>query len=78
MRTRLRKVGNSRGILVPAALVSACELGDEVDLQVTGKTLVIKAAPRPRQGWFDGYRSEGDADAWGALPVDDSTEDWTW
>ncbi len=78
MRTRLRKVGNSRGIIVPAALVSACRLGDEVELRVKGNTLVIEAARTPRAGWFEGYRASGDENAWAGLPADDGTEDWTW
>jgi antitoxin MazE len=32
MRTILRKVGNSRGIIIPAALLAACEMADEVDI----------------------------------------------
>jgi antitoxin MazE len=78
MRTRLRKVGNSRGIIVPAALVSACNLGEEVELRIKGNTLVIEAARSPRKGWFEGYRANADPAAWSGLPVDDSTEDWTW
>lgn len=31
MRTSLRKIGNSRGIIIPAALLAASEMGDEVD-----------------------------------------------
>jgi antitoxin MazE len=30
MLSQLRKIGNSRGIIIPAALLEACELGDEV------------------------------------------------
>jgi antitoxin MazE len=78
MRTHLRKVGNSRGVIIPAALLEACELGEEVDLRVEGKTLVIEALRSPRKNWFDGYRVEGDVDAWPALPDDAENGEWEW
>jgi antitoxin MazE len=68
MRTILRKVGNSRGIIIPAALLAACEMADEVDIPVHA----------PRTGWFVGYKPEADVEPLAALPVDDSTEEWAW
>jgi len=78
MRTHLRKVGNSRGVIIPAALLEACGLGEEVDLRVEGKTIVIEALQVPRSGWFDGFKSEADDDVWAALPVDDDSGEWEW
>ena len=64
MRSQIRKIGNSRGVIIPAALLEACELGDEVDLRVEGKTLVIQALKIPRNGWFEGYQPEDDTGNW--------------
>ncbi|WP_427501315.1 AbrB/MazE/SpoVT family DNA-binding domain-containing protein [Methylomonas sp. MED-D] len=78
MRTQLRKVGNSRGVIIPAALLEACGLGEEVDLRLEGKTLVIEALKTPRSGWFDGYQSEADSDVLAALPADEADGEWEW
>lgn len=78
MRTHLRKVGNSRGVIIPATLLEACELGEEVDLKVVGKTLVIEALKSPRKNWFDGYQAESDTDAWPTLLSDDENGEWEW
>jgi len=78
MRTHLRKVGNSRGVIIPAALLEACGLGDEVDLRLEGKTLVIEALHVPRRGWFDGYQAEADDDVLASLPVEEASEEWEW
>ncbi|MBS3963076.1 MAG: AbrB/MazE/SpoVT family DNA-binding domain-containing protein [Methylomonas sp.] len=78
MRSQLRKIGNSRGVIIPAVLLETCELGDEVDLRLEGKTLVIEALKIPRIGWFNGYQAETDDDILAALPVDDSNGDWQW
>lgn len=78
MRTSLRKVGNSRGIIIPAALLAACEMGDEVDIRLEGKTLLIAPINAPRTGWFEGYKPGADAAALAALPIDEGIEEWVW
>ncbi|NOT19997.1 MAG: AbrB/MazE/SpoVT family DNA-binding domain-containing protein [Sideroxydans sp.] len=78
MRTSLRKVGNSRGIIIPAALLTACEMGDEVDIRLEGKSLLIAPINAPRTGWFVGYKPETDAAPLAAIPVDEGDEEWVW
>jgi len=71
-------VENSRGIIIPAALLTACEMGEEVDIRLEGKNLVIAPANASRAGWFDGYKPESDAEPLAALPVDEGSEEWGW
>jgi antitoxin MazE len=78
MRTSLRKVGNSRGVIIPAALLAACEMGDEVDIRLEGKNLLISPIKAPRAGWFDGYKAEADVEPFASLPDDDLNEEWVW
>ena len=82
MRTSLRKIGNSRGIIIPAALLAAAEIGDEVELrQVSGK-LVIEAVKAPRAGWAEAAASiaaQGEEeDVWPDFFVDEDDGEWTW
>ena len=78
MRTSLRKVGNSRGVIIPATLLVACEMGDEVDIRLEGKSLVIAPIKAHRAGWFEGYKPETDAEPLAALSADEGIEEWTW
>ncbi|MBS3953302.1 MAG: hypothetical protein KGZ88_10160 [Methylomicrobium sp.] len=78
MRTHLRKIGNSRGVIIPAALLETCELGEEVNLRVEGKTLVIEALSEPRKNWFTGYKTEEDVNEWPDTSFDDDNGDWEW
>jgi len=78
MRTPLRKIGNSRGLIIPLGFLEACRLGEEVDLRLEGKTLVIEALQTPRKGWFELYDAKNDEEAWVNFPVDADTEDWQW
>ncbi|PXX76128.1 AbrB/MazE/SpoVT family DNA-binding domain-containing protein [Rivihabitans pingtungensis] len=78
MRTTLRRIGNSQGVLIPAPLLAECGIQDEIELHLEGKKIVIEPVQQPRAGWFDGYRAEDDVDVWQQLPPDADSEAWEW
>lgn len=78
MRTTLRKLGNSRGVLIPAALLAECGITGDIELRLEGRSIVIEPAESSREAWFAGYRSEADADPWQGLAPDADCEDWEW
>lgn len=78
MRTRLRKIGNSRGVILPAALLNECGFSDTVELRLEGSRLVIEPVQALRCDWFRGYDAALDGDAWGDLPPDADAGDWEW
>jgi antitoxin MazE len=51
MRTRLVRIGNSRGIRLPKPLIAQAGLTDEVELHVKDGAIVIERASSPRAGW---------------------------
>ena len=51
VRTQLIKIGNSRGIRLPKALLEQAGLEHDVDVEVRNGTLVIRAAAHPRAAW---------------------------
>ncbi|SFB84383.1 antitoxin MazE [Marinospirillum celere] len=78
MRTHLRKIGNSKGVLLPSALLAETGITDEIEIRMEAGRLVIEPAQKPREGWFDGYREEEDRDVFEDLTPDEDTEDWEW
>jgi len=50
-KTRIVRIGNSRGIRVPKAVLEQAQLPDEVELYVEPGRLVVVGAKRPRSGW---------------------------
>jgi antitoxin MazE len=78
MHTTLRKIGNSRGIIIPAALLSQGGFAENVDLRLEGTRIIIEPIKAPRQNWFQDYDRAQDVDAWGDLPVDADASDWEW
>jgi antitoxin MazE len=58
MNTRLIRVGNSQGIVLPKKLLQQYHLVGEVDLQPTPEGLLITPVVRPvRQGWDERFEA---------------------
>jgi antitoxin MazE len=51
VRTRIVKMGNSRGVRIPKLLLDQLGLDEEVELAVQHDQLVIRPVRRPRHGW---------------------------
>lgn len=51
MTIKLVKIGNSKGIRLPKALIDACNLEGEVELEIQGTSLVIRAVSQKRKDW---------------------------
>lgn len=51
MKARLIRIGNSRGVRIPKAVIDQVGLGGDIELQVQGNRVVITAASPPRTGW---------------------------
>jgi antitoxin MazE len=78
----LRKVGNSRGVLIPAALLVECRIDGPVEMTVEAGRLVITPIRAPRAGWFDAAveiaeRGE-DAPVWPLEFSEEDNGDWVW
>lgn len=57
MRTVIRKLGNSRGVIVPKPLLVQAGLEDEVELTVERGALVLRRPLRKaREGWAEASR----------------------
>jgi len=56
MKTRIVRIGNSRGIRLPKVLLEQAQLAEEVELHAEPGRLVIEGATRPRAGWADAAR----------------------
>ena len=62
MKTKLVRIGNSRGVRIPKPIIEQCGLGETVELRVESDCLIISPGRRPRQGWEDAFRDSGNAE----------------
>ncbi len=51
IKTRLIKIGNSQGIRIPKVVLDQLGLQHDIELEVQGDQLLLRAARRPREGW---------------------------
>ncbi len=56
MKTRLVRIGNSRGVRLPKAIIAQAGLTEEVELGVRDGAVVIARATSARSGWADAAR----------------------
>jgi antitoxin MazE len=75
MKIPIVKVGNSRGIRFPKAVIEQCQLGPEVNLEVKNQKVIISPSVSPRLGWdkaFQKMAKNGDE----GIEGEDFSNDW--
>jgi len=76
MITKIIKIGNSRGIRIPKAILEQTGLGEQVQLEVENGQIILRPADPPRKGWKKFFRQmheKGDDDI---LNKDHITTSW--
>ena len=84
MRTPIIRIGNSRGIRIPKALLDQCGFGTTAELEVEDGSLIVRPVAKPRQGWDEAFRLMAergddallDGDEFPATAWDDT--EWEW
>ncbi len=83
MRVKLARIGNSRGIRIPKAVLEQCGFDDAAELRIEKDRLVIAPEHRPRQGWEEAFLAAGPS-SHDELPLEAlppsafDREDWRW
>ena len=81
MRSMLTKIGNSKGVIIPAQLLKQCQLDGMVMLEVRDKSIVISRPDQPRSGWAEAFkvaRSEDELLIDETVINDFDNSEWTW
>ena len=82
IRSKIIKIGNSRGIRIPRTLLEQAGLVDEVEMKVEGHRLIIHSAHSPRAGWDEQFaamaKNKDDQLLDESIPTRWDEEEWTW
>ena len=82
MKSRLVRIGNSRGVRLPKALIEEAGLEEDVEIRAEGHSIVISPASAPRDGWADDAARAGAARGEGLLDAPTPTrfdrDEWKW
>lgn len=82
MKAHIVRIGNSRGIRLPKALLQEAQLENEVELQAEPGRILISKAAKPRAGWAEAARRMRRRGEDGLLdpltPTQFDKEEWKW
>ena len=84
MKSRVTRIGNSRGAHIPNPLIEQPGLGEEVEIQVDKDHLIAGPEVRPRAGWDAAFRKVADAGEEAMLDGDEQVPtsweeaEWEW
>ena len=82
MKTHLIRIGNSRGVRLPKAIIAQAGLTDEVELGVRDGAVIIARATSARSGWADAAKQMRQRDEDRLLDTPTPTrfdeKEWQW
>jgi len=79
MQVTLRKIGNSRGVIIPSPIIDQLHLDTTLEMFVQDGVLHLKPANQLRKGWFDRYNaSKDDTPLVQMKDLESEQEDWQW
>jgi len=82
IRTRIVKIGNSRGIRIPKVVIDQLGLEGEVEISVQRNHLIVRPASRPRDHWDEQFRAmaeRGDDQLLDTpTPTEWDRDEWQW
>ena len=57
MKVSVIRIGNSRGIRLPKAILEQLHVSDSLELEVENQQIILRPLPcAPRQGWDQAFR----------------------
>jgi antitoxin MazE len=82
MRTTIRKMGNSQGVLIPKALLAQTGIDQAAEMTVENGAIVLrKPKQTAREGWAEASQeiaaSGGEALAWPEF-ANEGDDEWQW
>ena len=81
MRASLVKIGNSKGIRIPKAILEQCNITDEVNLEIKDNKIIIEPVNSPRKGWDEAFKEMAKNGDDKLLDMPESSwdeEEWEW
>lgn len=81
MLVNVTKIGNSKGVIIPAHLLKALEIDDKISLDFEEDRIVLSPVKAPRAGWEEALIKSlpaGEEIFMDGISNDFDGDDWTW
>ncbi|MCF8051465.1 MAG: AbrB/MazE/SpoVT family DNA-binding domain-containing protein [Desulfobacterales bacterium] len=77
MRSRIVKIGNSKGIRIPKPFLDQTGIGEDVELEVESNRIIVRPVLDSREGWEDSFKAMAETGDDKPL-IDDENLDHSW
>ena len=82
MKTNIVRIGNSKGIRLPKAVMEQCHFEDTVEIEIEGNVLIIRPVHVRRSGWSEAFSGMAHREDDKLLDQNSATEwdrkEWRW
>ena len=84
METKIIKIGNSKGVIIPSHLLKKIGSQSKIEIEEKEGGLFLKPAKKPREGWDKAFSDaikkgqEPEEDYFEGMSNDFDQEEWTW
>src|SRR5690606_39438090 len=78
MKTKIIKIGNSKGIRIPRHILEQSGLKNEVEIELKDKAIILKPVKKAREGWDEAFRemAKHKDDIWLDIESLDNLSSW--
>ena len=77
MRSRIVRIGNSKGIRIPKPFLDQAGIGEAVELEVESNRIIVRPVSDSREGWEDSFKAMAETGDDNPL-IDDENLDRSW
>ena len=83
MRLKIIKIGNSKGVRLPQAVLKEYKFGKEANLEMNEDGILLVPITKTRAGWEEQFKKSisplsTEEQLWLAAQNEFEEEDWTW
>jgi antitoxin component of MazEF toxin-antitoxin module len=76
--TKIRAVGNSRGVILPKKYLDQCGIEDKVDITIKDNTITIAATKHAAKKKWGDFKKPNSKGGIAMIPNKFDEKDWTW
>ena len=76
--TKIRAVGNSKGVILPKKYLDQCGIEDKVDITIKDQMITIAAAKGVAKKKWSDFKLSGKKEKVNLIPNKFDEKDWTW
>lgn len=81
MNVVIRDIGNSQGVIIPAATLKEAGIGRTAEMVLENNQIILRATSHPRTGWLQAIQADPPSDEPPFMDgIDDAEmlDEWVW